>query len=271
METSVIKKKLSKFSTSQLLVKVEKNSLTKEEMSVALEIIESRTGSAQPEETAEEAMIAKGELDIEDIQEETTEGIISSEEVSEAIDKVYALENSEASKGLMALFAEPVDDYSDLSQERRKEIVDYCNKVVSGVSPKDVKPEKKSKKGEKAPKSEKPAKKTDGNPFEFYGFNPNDYSEFKTNDKGFFLGVEGAEDLDVSKFSGAEAITLLGGKLKKGDKITVTTAKGKAVIGEFCRIKFSSKPYVFSVYVTDETGEKVGFRLGGVKSIAFAE
>lgn len=269
METSVIKKKLSKFSTPQLLVKVEKNSLSKEEMAVALEIIEKRTGS--PLETAEEEMLTKGELDIEDTQEENpelTEGSITSEEVSEAIDKVYALENPEVSKGLMDLFTEPVDDYSDLSQEKRKEVIDYCNKVVAGVSPKDVKPEKKAKKSDKP---EKKAKKSGENPFEFYGFNPNDYSEFKVDGKKFLLGAEGAEDVDVSKFSGIEAINLLGGKLKKGDKVTVTTAKGKVVSGSFCRIKFSSKPFVFSVYVTDETGEKVGFRLGSVKSIFFTE
>ncbi len=212
METSVIRKKLEKFSTQQLLFKVEKNSLSKEEMAVALEIIEKRTGS--PLETAEKEMLTKGELDIEDTQEENPEleGSITSEEVSE--------------------------------------------------------PEKKAKKSDKP---EKKAKKSGENLFEFYGFNPNDYTQFKVDGEKFLLCAEGAEDVDVSKFSGIEVINLLGGKLKKGDKVTVTTAKGKVVSGSFCRIKFSSKPFVFSVYVTDETGEKVGFRLGSVKSIFFTE
>lgn len=268
METSVIKKKLSKFSTSQLLAKVEKNSLTEEEMSIALGIIEQRTGinSSFDEEVevSENKLEDLPQVDQEEVDEGSypNPGEITVEQINEAIDKIYETNDPEAVKGMISLFKREIFDYSELTQEERASILNYSNQLgtnVSGETESDIK-----KPDSKKPVSKKSnPKKSDVNG---YGFNANDFDGFKIDGDRFLLeGKDG--EFDVSEFQGIDVIRQLGGSLKKGQKLTITTYKGKVVEGELTRISFSSKPYVFYPYIKDSEGNQIGFRLSSVKSI----
>lgn len=243
METKVIKKRLSKFSTNQLLDKIEKNSLTKDEEVVALEIIEKRTGEPTPEPT-------------EDSNESVDQPTV--EEVTAAIDLVYDTDNPDLIKGMISLFKSEVDDYSELSPEERKSIIDYAGKVKSGDSG-EPKGEPKGGSGKTDKKSEKGGST--------YGFSANSFDMFAVEDGKFLLKKLSGESVDVEGFQGKEIIEKVGGTLKKGEKVTITTAKGKKISGELVRISFSSKPYVFYPYIKDSSGKSSGFRLSAIKSI----
>ncbi len=119
----ILRKRLSKYSTTQLLNRVEGGKMTNDEMTVALEIIERRTGVKDKVEskTAPAAVII----------EKKKEDEITVEEVTAAIDRIYETEDSELILGMTELFKESIDDYSELSQEERISILKYSKDVTS--------------------------------------------------------------------------------------------------------------------------------------------
>ena len=117
VESTFVEKRLKKMSTQQLLKKVEDNQFNAEERKIALSILDQR------------AAMTSGEGIVTESGDDENAGEISAEEVIAAVDAVYATEDVDLIKGLIAIFKKPVDNYSELDQEERAAIVKYAENM----------------------------------------------------------------------------------------------------------------------------------------------
>ena len=135
VESTFVEKRLKKMSTQQLFKKVEENQFNLEEKKIAMSILESRA-----------AMIS-GEGIISNSEDDLNAGEISVEEITSAVDEVYATEDPAMIKGLTATFKRSVDNYSELDQDERAAIIKYVENMKN--------PEKKGKPAAKKDVKEK--------------------------------------------------------------------------------------------------------------------
>lgn len=125
VESTFVEKRLKKMSTQQLLKKVEDNQFNAEERKIALSILDQR------------AAMTSGEGIVTESGDDENAGEISVEEVTAAVDAVYATEDADLIKGLTATFKKSVNNYSELDQEERAAVIKYAENMKN--------PEKKGK------------------------------------------------------------------------------------------------------------------------------
>lgn len=172
LEIKIVEKRLAKYSTDQLLKKVNENLFPNaNEHQIAINILTQRGkwGGTSPLEVVETP------TETVDITNYTPDSLPTSEPVKEKtireiIDEVYALNNAEVNRKLCLFFPEEFDDYEDLPEEIKTQIREFYKQVLDPNFKESVKPSKKdvSKndkvKEEVQGKKEKKAKKEKSEP-----------------------------------------------------------------------------------------------------------